>query len=110
MNQAIPEALKHEMETSDDVLSVSLMEEPLHTEQAGMPVLQLLAALRRYDHERNLSHQERYGTPDPQSSQALSELQETQRSLQALTSGKDGSEADILIEASLNLRMAPRAT
>lgn len=40
MNQAIPEALKHEMETSDDVLSVSLMEEPLHTEQAGMPVRQ----------------------------------------------------------------------
>lgn len=106
MNQAIPELREQDIQGGEDSFQVSLMEEPLHTEHSGMPVMQLLAALRRYHRERDFSHQERFGTPDPQARQALSELGKAQESLRNLVSS--GGDADILIEACLNLKMAPR--
>jgi hypothetical protein len=108
MNQAVPELKEHETQASDDIFRVSLMEEPLRCEHSGMPVLQLLAALRRYHQERDLSHQERFGTPDPQARQALSELGQAQESLRQLTSGAGDEHDSIVIEACLNLKMAPR--
>ena len=106
MNAPIPELRAPVAHTKEDTIQVSLMEEPLHTEQADMPVVQLLAALRKYHQARDFSHQERFGTPDPQSRRALSELGRVQQSLNELAAGKGPGE-DFIIEASLNVRVAP---
>lgn len=109
MNAAVPESrTRHEHEGGKDV-SVHLVEGPLRSEQSGMPILELLCALRNYHRARDFSHQERYGEPDRQSRQALSELSELQRSLQAMRpgSGSSSEKGELFIEASLNLRVAP---
>jgi hypothetical protein len=87
-------------------MRVSLLEEPLR-DNSGMPILQLLEALQKYHRLRDFSHQERFGRPDQQSRQALSELGKVRQSLSELTSGASGEDPDFIIEASLNVRMAP---
>lgn len=106
MNAPVPELrARHDHESGEDV-SVPLVEGPLRSEQSGMPILELLCALRNYHQARDFSHQERYGKPDRRSRQALSELGELQRSLQAMQPGS-GETGELFIEASLNLRVAP---
>lgn len=97
----------HKDPISEESLQVSLMEEPLHSESTGIPVLHLLTALRQYHQLRDLSHHERFGEPDPQSRQALSQLEQVQESLQALTARSGEHDMDIRVEASLNLKMSP---
>lgn len=108
MNAPIPGPGTHDKRNFEDSIRVSLIEEPLHCEQSGMPVLQLLAALRQYHQARDFSHQERFGKPDGQSRKALSELGRIQQSLQELKSGMGGIGEELFIEASLNVRVAPR--
>ncbi len=95
-----------ENQAAQDLMHVSLLEEPLR-DQTGMPILQLLEALQKYHQLRDFSHQERFGTPDEQSRRALLELGEARQSLNALTSSTGNGRDDFIIEASLNVRMAP---
>ncbi len=105
MNAPIPEIRPHDGPASASYFEVPLIEEPLQCEKTGMPILELLAALRRYHQARDLSHQERFGTPDLQSRQVLAELGRVQQTLRDFTSLKGGSGEDFLVEASLNLKM-----
>ena len=107
MNAPIPELRRHDLQTDQDSFQVSLLEAPLHCEENGTPVLQLLTALCQYHRLRDLSHQERFGKPDSNSRRALSQLEETRKSLQALTARPGGGSAQLHIEASLNLKMSP---
>ena len=106
MNAAISQARPQARQSNENLLEVSLMEEALDCDTAGTSLLQLLAALRQYHRVRDLSHQERFGAPDPQSQQALSQLEEVRQSLQALSKGADETQRNIRIEACLNLRMS----
>lgn len=103
MNAPIPETEIHDSKSCDELLQVLLMEQPLHGDK-DVPALDLIAALRKYHHLRDLSHQERFGTPDRQSRQALSDLAEAQRSLQQLAFSKDELAQDFLVEATLKVK------
>ena len=104
MNAVVPEQDFQYHQATADSLKVSLMEEPLHSDDSGIPVLQLITALREYHQLRDFSHQERFGTRDPQSTQALNDLEEAHRAMRVLTSSAGG---DVRIEASLNLKVTP---
>ena len=109
MNAPVPSDIRPlDSQANENPFQVALLDEPLQREKAGMAVVELLAAMRKYHQLRDLSHRERFGTPDRQSWQALSELGDVQRSLQELASGINGTEQDFVVEASLNVRMIPR--
>lgn len=108
MNAPITEIPTDRGKTNEEFLQVSLIEEPLDSESTCVPVLQLLKALGQYHRLRDFSHRERFGAPDPQSTQALAELRQARQSLQALASTAEGNAGHMLIEASLNLKMTPR--
>lgn len=104
MNAPIPENQLHNHNLSEGLLQVSLMDEPLQNDNTGIPVLELLAALRKYHQQRDFSHQERFGSPDRQSRQALSALDEAQHSLRKIAKGAGDQDVAFIIEASLNVR------
>ena len=108
MNAPLPALTKRDGYLSDEIIQVSLLEEPLVEADAGVPLLHLISTLRKYHYQRNLSHQERFGMPDEQAQQALAELGEVQRSLQELTTRMGDDSTGVLVEASLNVRMAPK--
>ena len=105
MNAPIPGLRAHIEQDKEALFQVSLMDGSLH-DGAGMPVLQLLEALRQYHQQRDLSHWERFGEPDPDARKALAELDETRHSLREMSSTLGTEEQDIFVEASLSLRMA----
>ena len=107
MNAPIPELRTHDIQPSEDSFQLSLLDEHLHCEESGTPVLQLLAALCQYHQLRDHSHRERFGKPDINSRRVLSQLEATRKSLQKLTARPDGSGGQFHIEASLNLKMSP---
>lgn len=96
-----------EDQAAQDLVRVSLMEEPLRCDKTGVPILQLLEALQKFHQLRDFSHQERFGAPDEQSRRALLELGEARQSLNTLTSSMSDGKDDFIIEAFLNVRMAP---
>ncbi len=106
MNAYISEPGTQGTESSDESFQVRLIEADLHDEKTGMPVLQLLTALRQYHQSLDFSHQERFGKPDPQSRRALSELKKAQAALRQLTSGTGRGTSDLVIEASLDLKVS----
>ena len=108
MNAPMPEALVQDRSDNEDAYSVSLLEGPLCCDKAGVAVLELLATMRNYHQLRDFSHQERFGAPDQQSQKALAALGDVQRSLQALAASSDGAGQELVVEASLSVKMVPK--
>jgi hypothetical protein len=108
MNAPIPDSVTDDGVTPAEAFTVSLLDGPLRCEQSGVAVLELLAAMRNFHQLRDFSHQERFGAPDGQSRQALSQLGEVQQSLRQLVADAGGKEGAVVVEASLNVRMVPR--
>lgn len=88
----------------DNVLQFSLLDESLRCDRTRMPVQHVLAAMRKYYRLRNLSHVERYGTPDAASSEALQELERAEQALLSL--GENVRDQNVRIEASLTVSVS----
>ncbi|MDX1735905.1 MAG: hypothetical protein R3228_16135 [Halioglobus sp.] len=108
MNAPIPELRTRDSAVPENAFEVALTDGPLQTEGNGMPVLELLAALDRYQHLRDISHRERFGTPDPRCREALLELARLRQALRDIGAASAATGGELHIEASLNLRMLPR--
>ena len=107
MNARLPDFEELERTAHDDLLQVSLMVEPLHGDHPATPVRDLFAAVRKFYELRDFSHQVRFGSPHDDSIQALSELSYAQELLQRMTSETRGLNDQVVIEASLRVRLEP---
>ena len=70
-----------------------------------VPLFELLSVMRRFHQVREVSHHERFGTPDRASQQALSELDEALRTLQRLAAEARYIEMKILVDAQLGVTL-----
>ena len=109
MNAPIPEVVTDDSSVQDEAFTVPLLDGPLRCDKSGVAVLELLATMRNVHQLRDFSHQERFGAPDGQSRQELLQLGEMQQSLRERVSGAGVDDVDVVVEASLRVRMVPRA-
>lgn len=87
---------------SNDTIRVSLLQEPLRSSESDIPLLQLLGAIGQYHNQRDLSHQERFGTPDPSAQRAVTELRALEQRLRDA-----GDEFDV--DATLNIELSTKS-
>ena len=101
MNASVQFSSSH---THEDLLVASLMEEALQDGDAGLPVLQLLAAIRSYYQARDFSHLERFGVNDGKAQRVLADLDNVTQSVLDIVRHADGSAGEFFVEASVNVR------
>ena len=89
-------------DNTDSNISVSLLKEPLRSQDSDIPLIQLLGAIGQYHNLRDLSHQERFGTHDSSSRRAISEL----RALESLL--RDAGD-DFVVDAKLSIELMPKS-
>ncbi len=100
MNAPIPDRVTDDRAAQAEAFTVALLDGPLRCDKSGVAVLELLAALRNFHQLRDFSHQERFGAPDGQARQALSQLGELQQSLRELVADMSGSDDEVLSQRS----------
>ena len=110
MNAPLRE-LQHSSSTAKaGAIRLPLMQEPLLLGDSGMPLLELLSAMRSYHQRRDFSHRERFGAPDQASERALLQLDEAQRVLQRLAADASDTERNILVQAQLSVTLTAECT
>lgn len=87
---------------SEGTIRVPLLQEPLRSRDADIPLIQLLGAIGQYHRFRDLSHQERFGKPDPSARRAVTEL----RALEQLL--RDAGD-DFDVDATLNIQLSTKS-
>ena len=105
MNAPLREPQYDTSTVADDSIHLPLMQQALVQEDSGVPLIELLAALRKYYQLRDFSHRERFGAPDSATAQALVELDDMQRSLQRLAADARDSDRTILVNAQLSVQL-----
>ena len=93
----------------ETVLEIPLLGGTFRAEESRECVLQLLSDLQSYHSRRNLSHQERFGAPCPDSEKALAGIARAMDSARHwIDEAVDGTVA-LVLESSLSLTVAERA-
>ena len=87
---------------NDSSLSISLLQEPLRSQDSDIPLIQLLGAIGQYHKLRDLSHQERFGEPDSSCRRAISELRDLENLLR-------NAGDDFLVDARLSIELSPKS-
>lgn len=103
MNAPIPELRVSNTPEIDGALQVSLLHEPLRSNESDIPLIELLSAIGQYHRRRDLSHQERFGTHDQQSKRAIDQL----KALEQLLHSANSENEDFVVEASLKIELVP---
>ena len=105
MNAPLPEPQYRASTATDESIHLPLMQQSPVQEDSGVPLIELLAALRNYYRLRDLSLRERFGSPDRATEQALAKLDEMQQSLQRLAADARDSKRTILVNAQLSVQL-----
>ena len=105
MNAPLPKPQYRASTVTDDSIHVPLMQQALVQEDSGVPLIELLAALRHFYQLRTFSLRERFGAPDRATEQALAKLDEMQTSLQRLAADARNSNKTILVDAQLSVQL-----
>ena len=105
MNAPLPKPQYVASTVTEDSIHLPLMQQALVQEDSGVPLIELLAALRNYYQLSALSRRERFGSPDRATEQAVAKLEETQKCLQRLASDARDSERPIFVNAKLSVQL-----
>lgn len=91
--------------SSDNALSLALIEDALPQRELDDQLMEVLTVMRRHHRLRNFTHQERFGESHPGAERALAQLDQVEQLLRDLAANAQKADQDFVVEAHLKVTL-----